>query len=481
MLTLPWPTSTFLLPSGALNTILRFLAILALLLYIAHQIRSIAASLPAMKLAGANLYEVRLGTFKTESWSRFHPAPEVLAEAGFYCTRAVVTNLLSTTCYDCGVFISIWSETDDPWVRHYKLSPFCRHVSAEALEDRTCRRCHRVFPSSSVVLHHFQEAHKAETQKVLESHFVTIEAGAGDTVSPRNAISQDLERKHSVSPVPWPLGPRWGGSARPEVDENITDRSASEWQATPSPLPKKEEKHTSKGSFGFWGTAPSPAVKKEYDSATEWSYNPNDRKRPQQQGLNGPTHAPRDTPWGRFEGRSMDHVPWATEKQPQMRHFAPVVKVEETAAHNESSIAWPTSTRLNRSPFPDAEGNSRAKPIQLSSTTNSPEEEYDDWDPQTPPAPAARGAGTTSDLISLDTVSTERVCGCPMAISPVMVVAEIEPGAAAAAADGKQQHQGFTIISGSQLQDLRFYARHITEIAREIEQAELASGNKKAL
>ena len=68
-------------------------------------------------------YEDRLHTF--EFWSKqIRPTKEALSKAGFNYTG----NADKVTCFACGVHLSSWDPTDEPWAEHEKWSPSCIYV-----------------------------------------------------------------------------------------------------------------------------------------------------------------------------------------------------------------------------------------------------------------------------------------------------------------------------------------------------------------
>jgi hypothetical protein len=68
-------------------------------------------------------YEDRLRTF--EHWSKqIRPTKEALAKAGFYYTGTAD----KVTCFACGLNLSSWEPTDEPWTEHEQWSPACIYL-----------------------------------------------------------------------------------------------------------------------------------------------------------------------------------------------------------------------------------------------------------------------------------------------------------------------------------------------------------------
>jgi hypothetical protein len=68
-------------------------------------------------------YEDILRTF--EYWSKqIKPNKEPLANAVFYYTGTAD----KVTCFACGVNLSSWEPTDEPWTEHEQWSPACIYL-----------------------------------------------------------------------------------------------------------------------------------------------------------------------------------------------------------------------------------------------------------------------------------------------------------------------------------------------------------------
>lgn len=71
-------------------------------------------------------YEDRLKTF--HDYSKNNPLPkETLCKSGFF----FLGDSDNVQCFSCGMKFKNWRKTDDPWEKHAKFSPKCRHVLNE--------------------------------------------------------------------------------------------------------------------------------------------------------------------------------------------------------------------------------------------------------------------------------------------------------------------------------------------------------------
>lgn len=100
-------------------------------------------------------FECRRNTFSyPPSWENATQDPLVLATNGFYFTGQEDI----VVCYACGVRLSRWKETDDPFTRHFQSSPNCTHLRKDHLGYifQHCEKEFRIFREEKDRLKAFQ-------------------------------------------------------------------------------------------------------------------------------------------------------------------------------------------------------------------------------------------------------------------------------------------------------------------------------------
>ena len=70
------------------------------------------------------LYDRRISF---NSWTRAHPLPSELADAGFFYTGESD----HVKCFHCDLVLHSWEPTGMPWHAHARFSPFCAYVIVE--------------------------------------------------------------------------------------------------------------------------------------------------------------------------------------------------------------------------------------------------------------------------------------------------------------------------------------------------------------